>query len=273
MKEERIPIRQFVDVEEDACISCSEKTVNCCGILHVKRWCLVLILLSLLTIGFMVPFIIYAVFFGEATTCRLTYTDNNNVTEADMQTFMARDDWPLTVPSYDPWRRTCVCKGYETKNPQNLQQTDEVLVWIAPGDLVSLVDEGKLKTQLDTDFKTKYRGHYAKEEHVKVCLPQELVLDLWNNGTDTLDGGYHCHEQSSKTPGNVDKFYLGWDGALFCDGGSSLDCSQCTRYQTTPGVYENSLGNCKLLYGLCLFQGTNLDYECSSCSTTSTSSS
>lgn len=215
MKEERVPIREFFETEEDACTSCSEKTVNCCGLFHIKRWCLLILLLSLLTLGFMIPFIIYAAFFGEATSCRLTYSTNNNVTEADMQGWMKKDNWPLSVPTYDSWRRTCVCKGYEDKDPMTLKPTDEVLVWIAPGDLVSLSDEGKIPA-LDSNFVTKHRLHYAKEEHVKVCLQQELVVDLWNIANDTADGGRHCHATTGDTSSNVERFFLGWDGALFC---------------------------------------------------------
>jgi len=215
MKQERVPIREFFETEEDACTSCSEKTVNCCGLFHIKRWCLLILLLSLLTIGFMIPFIIYAAFFGEATSCRLTYSTNNNVTEADMQRWMKKDNWPLSVPTYDPWRRTCVCKGYEDKDPMTLAPTDEVLVWIAPGDLVSLSDEGKIPA-LHSNFVSKHRNHYAKEEHVKVCLPQELVVDLWNIANDTADGGSHCHATTGSTSSNVERFFLGWDGALFC---------------------------------------------------------
>jgi hypothetical protein len=197
------------------------RAVNMCGILHVKRWCLIIALLAVLTIGFMVPFIIYATFFGEATSCRLTYAEHASFTEADMQGWTTKDTWPLSVPTYDPWRRTCVCKGYEDKDPKQLQPTDEVLVWIAPGDLVSLSDENKLPSKLDDGFTSKYRRHYAQEEHVKVCLPQRLVLDLWNIASDTADGGRHCHQMSSATPSNVERFYLGWDGTLFCEGGSS----------------------------------------------------
>ena len=224
--EERVPIRELFETEEDACTSCSEKTVNCCGLFHIKRWCLLILLLSLLTIGFMIPFIVYAAFFGEATSCRLTYSTNNNVTEADMQGWMKKDNWPLSVPTYDPWRRTCVCKGYEDKDPMTLAPTDEVLVWIAPGDLVSLSDEGKIPA-LDSNFVTKHRLHYAKEEHVKVCLKQELVVDLWNIANDTADGGSHCHEMASSTSSNVERFFLGWDGALFCGGA----CDSCGYYR------------------------------------------
>lgn len=235
MKEERVPIREFIEAEEDACTSCSEKTVNCCGLFHIKRWCLLILLLSLLTIGFMIPFIIYAALFGEATSCRLTYSTNNNVTEADMQRWMKKDNWPLSVPTYDPWRRTCVCKGYEDKDPMTLAPTDEVLVWIAPGDLVSLSDESKIPA-LDSNFVTKHRLHYAKEEHVKVCLPQELVVDLWNIANDTADGGRHCHATAGTTSSNVERFFLGWDGALFC---KKKSCGHCTKYFGGQSVKPN----------------------------------
>lgn len=232
MEEEGVLIHDITELKEDACTSCSEKTVNCCGIVYVKRWCLLLIFLSISTVGFMVPFIIYAFFFGEATSCRLTYSTNNNVTEADMQRWMKAYDWPLTVPTYDPWRRTCVCQGYETNDPLMLKPTDEVLVWIAPGDLVSLSDEDKIPP-LNPSFASTHRLHYAQKEHIKVCLQQRLVLDLWNIANDTADGGRHCHQQSSTHSSNVERFYLGWDGALFCGGGESdEDDNYCGSYGT-----------------------------------------
>ena len=220
MKEERIPITELIDQEEDACVRCSEKTVNCCGILHIKRWCLFVVLLLLLTVGFLVPFVIYAVLFGEATSCRLTYSDNSNVTEAEMQKFMSGEDWSLTVPTYDMWKRRCVCKGSEDEDPLNLKPTDEVLAWIAPGDLVSLSDEEMIAPPLPSTFLTKYRGQYYEQEHVKVCIPQKHLLNLWNY--NDKDGSTHCHVQSSQSSSNVEQFYLGWDGALYCSGNNSL---------------------------------------------------
>lgn len=174
-----------------------------------------------------------------------------------MQRWMKADDWPLTVPTYDPWRRTCVCHGYETNDPLMLKPTDEVLVWIAPGDLVSLSDEQKIQP-LPASFASAHRNHYAKEEHVKVCLQQKLVVDLWNIANDTADSGRHCHVQSSTHPSNVEQFYLGWDGALFC---STPQCDW-------NGVCESSSRNgCSCTGGqICFSNPKKQKFYCTSCS-------
>ena len=173
-------------------------------------------LLFLGLIGCAIPLVIYAVRFGEATSCRLTYTDDAIITESEMQKWMADEKWPLSVPTYDPWRRTCVCKGFEDIDPKRLKPSDEVLVWIAPGDLVSLSDEEKITPRLPPTFVDKYRGKYNQTEHVKVCLRQDLVLHLWNIDWDVSDGGRHCHVSSGDGSSNVEQFFLGWDGALYC---------------------------------------------------------
>jgi len=245
--EERTPIRSKIhpidgtvnlDGEPDACATCSEKTMNICG-WKVKRWCLLIALFIFLAIGCIIPFVIYAVRFGEATSCRLTYTDNATITEAEMQKWMADENWPLSVPKYDPWRRTCVCKGFEDKDPKSLLPNDEVLVWIAPGDLASLSDEEKITPRLPTSFLDKYRGIYGETDHVKVCLKQQLVLDLWNvdpSGLNPTDGGRHCHVSSGAGSSNVERFFLGWDGALYC-------VQWCRTDEDCPGnqkCYENT---------------------------------
>ena len=110
----------------------------------------------------------------------------------------------------------------------NLLQTDEVLVWIAPGDLASLSDEHKINPPLPTSFLDKYRDVKGRNDHVKVCLRQALVVDLWNIGSGGGGGRQHCHASSGAGSSNVDQFFLGWDGALYCgwNGGAAGDgCS------------------------------------------------
>jgi len=215
--EEQIPIREGTTVEvPDQCVTCSEKTLY-----GVKRWCYFLIVLSIATIGVAIACGVYVTQLNDATTCRLTYTDSSNrLSEAQMQSWSKDYDWPLTVPSYDPWRRTCVCKGSENKDPTKLLATDKVLVWIAPADLVSLSDENRLTPSLPTIFANDHRGVYSENDHVKVCLEQHLVLELWNvdrSPYNALDGQHHCHEgHTGDAISNVEKFYLGWDGALYC---------------------------------------------------------
>jgi len=227
--EERIPIHPIHPIhridgmvsskgEPDGCATCSERTMSICG-RKVKRWCLVIALLVLVTIGLAVPMGIYAYRVGEATSCRLTYADDAAISESEMQSWMAGEEWPLSVPTYDPWKRTCVCKGFEDKDPKSLLPTDEVLVWIAPGDLASLSDEGKIAPSLPTSFLNEYRGAYGEKDHVKVCLQQQYVLNLWNLNPSTInatDGGRHCHVSAGAGSSNVEQFFLGWDGALYC---------------------------------------------------------
>ena len=220
--EEHIPIHHIdgmvsEDGEPDGCATCSEQTMSICGC-KVKRWCLVIALLVLVMIGLAVPLGIYAFWFGEATSCRLTYADDALVTEAEMQNWMADERWPLSVPTHDWKRRTCVCKGFEDKDPKSLLPTDEVLVWIAPGDLASLSDEQQIDP-LPAAFLNKYRGAYGEKDHVKVCLQQQYVVALWNIDPSTvnvMDGGRHCHVSNGDALSNVEQFFLGWDGALYC---------------------------------------------------------
>jgi hypothetical protein len=190
-------------------------------------------------IGLLVPFAIYAVRFGEASSCRLTYADDAVISESEMQSWMADERWPLSVPTYDWKRRTCVCRGFEDKDPKSLLPADEVLVWIAPGDLASLSDERAITPALPATFLDKYRGAYGEKDHVKVCLRQQLVLDLWNYDPSTInvaDGGRHCHVSSGDGSSNVEQLFLGWDGALYClseEDQKKTDCAAKVNIDTT----------------------------------------
>ena len=234
----------LIDVKmPNSCATCSEKTVDVCGV-HVKRWFLLLIGFIITTVVFFVLFLVYVVGLGTATSCRLTYSDKAVISESEMQTWASRDDWPLKVPSYDPWRRTCVCKGYEDTDPGLLLPEDEVLAWIAPGDLVSLSDEGKID-KLPSSFVDTYKEAYAEADHVKVCMPQKNVVDLWNINDAEGDGG-HCHTTKGDGSNTVERFFLGWDGALFCCTGTAFvnvagfSCDSC-NFCVTP-MSCNALG-------------------------------
>jgi hypothetical protein len=201
--------------EGDACVTCSEQTQDCCG-LQVKRWCVFLLMTTIagvFIVGLMALYIV--LYSAQFTVCRLTYSDDAIISEAKMQSWVNRYDWTLSVPSYDPWRRTCVCKGFEDIDPKNLSGTDEVLAWIAPGDLVSLSDEKKI-SPLPIDFVTQYRTVYGEADHVKVCIPHSNVVDLWNLMDDAQGDGRHCHSTKGDGSTDVERFYLGWDGALYC---------------------------------------------------------
>ena len=205
-----------INVEsEDACVRCSEKTQTICG-LNVKRWCIAII--ASIVLGLVACtslFVSMTLYIADATTCRLTYSDNASISEEEMQQWTSRDDWVLRVPSYDPWRRTCVCKGSEDINPKQLLPTTDVLVWIAPGDLVSLSDEGQID-RLHETFANKYRRRYSEMDHVKVCMPHKNVVDLWSRMDVEEGDGRHCHVTKGDGSNTIESFYLGWDGALYC---------------------------------------------------------
>ena len=228
----------FIDVKVPGqCVAPSEKTVTLCGV-PIKRWCLLLAGFVITTAVFFVLFLVYVVGLGTATSCRLTYSDYAIISESEMQTLASQDNWTLKVPSYDPWRRTCVCKGYEDIHPITLQPNDKVLAWIAPGDLVSLFAEGEID-KMPLSFVETYKDQYAEEDHVKVCMPQKNLVDLWNNNdAEGRGGGPHCHMTTGDASNTVKSFLLGWDVALFC----ARSCQQrCDDYADEKG--QNN-GNC-----------------------------
>lgn len=217
----------------DECVLCTEKTIPICGV-HVKRWCLLLVLLSAALTSATVIAVIYALRLQTLTACRLTYSNNATIHESEIQKWAAQDDWPLSVPRYDPWRRTCVCEGYETRDPKDLQPTDEVLVWIAPGDLITLADSGKIG-HFNAEFESTYKDDFLEDNHVKVCLQQQFLLDLWAYRKTT--GRTSCHSSSGQSGSIIERFYLGWDGALFCASSvdNIADCSLTTENPLTYG--------------------------------------
>ena len=181
----------------------------------VNLW--IQILLGGLAATLLVLFIFYATRLDYATTCRLTYDKTGAITETEMHTWMQHESWPLAVPKYHTEKRTCTCSDADA-SPANLTMEDLVLVWLAPGDLVSL--QVKLSSALPADFIKKYQGRYAEADHVKVCLPQQYLVDLWGNGDGVKQ---HCHMAASATPGVVESIFIGWDGALFCAGSTESD--------------------------------------------------
>jgi hypothetical protein len=235
--------------EGDACVTCSEQTQDCCG-LHVKRWCVFLLMTTIagiFIIGLMALYIV--LYSAQFTMCRLTYSDNAIMSEATMQNWANQDDWKLSVPSYDPWRRACVCKGFEDIDPTNLSYTDEVLAWITPGELVSLSDEQKIPP-LPIDFANQYRYVHGEADHVKVCIPHSHVVDLWNSMDGQGDGRY-CHSTKGNSSTVVERFYLGWDGALYCEDehGCNPSCSKngdsCSQWLDDFGSSECVSGRCE----------------------------
>jgi hypothetical protein len=108
-----------------------------------------------------------------------------------------------------------VCGG-SPHDPREIPETSPVVVWIAPGDLVSLYRQGELSS-LPDGFVAAHEGDYATNDHVKVCLEHRHLVQLW--GTDATNT--HCHRAKNTPPQRgVERFFLGDDGALFCASAS-----------------------------------------------------
>lgn len=88
-----------------------------------------------------------------------------------------------------------------------LSMDDHIPVWIAPTDLLDLQAKGVF-----SGLPPNIPNVGGTDDHVKVCLKQSHLITLW--GQDGVDA--HCHTPSNAGAG-VSRFYLGYDGALFCD--------------------------------------------------------
>ena len=168
----------------------------------VRRSTALVLVLTLLTGGFGLLFA--ALLVPSASSCQLTYDTAGVITEDEMRVWASRADWTLTHPTYDSVKRACTCSA----DADPTAATTKTPVWIAPGDIVTLFE-----STLPASFVKKYKSAFAPEDHVKVCLAQDKLTELWNRG--------NCH-QSNNTTGGVDKIFTGWDGDLYCSC-SSLD--------------------------------------------------
>lgn len=183
-----------------------------CG---VMRYCWSLIVLAATTATFLVLFLVFATRADSSESCVLTYAPNGAVTEAMMLKWTVHERWPLARPRFDKPRRVCVC-GDSPHDPREIPETSPVVVWIAPGDLVSLYRQGELSS-LPDGFVATHEGDYATNDHVKVCLEHRHLVQLW--GTDATNT--HCHRAKNTPPQRgVERFFLGDDGALFCASAS-----------------------------------------------------
>ena len=183
------------------------ETPECC----VMRYCWWLIALSITTVVFLVLFIVFAVRDTASGSCVLTYNGNGAVTEDMMLKWTTHEQWPLARPTFDKERQACVCDDARL-DPQHIPMTAPVVVWIAPGDLVSLYLQGDLSS-LPKGFAETHQGDYRTQDHVKVCLEHRHLVQLWGtNATNT-----HCHNITEVTSRYALKtFFLGYDGVLFC---------------------------------------------------------
>ena len=183
-----------------------------CGIM---RYCWSLIVLSITTVVLLVLFIVFAMRDSTRGSCELTYAGNGAVTEEMMLKWTMHEDWPLARPTFDKQRQSCVCADAHL-DPTYIPMVAPVVVWIAPGDLVSLYRQGELRS-LPHGFVAAHTGDYATKDHVKVCLEHRHLVQLWgSNATNT-----HCHKPVDGIQKvGLQRFFLGYDGALFCASGT-----------------------------------------------------
>ena len=186
-----------------------------------------LFLLVLVTGGFGLLFA--ALLVPPASSCQLTYDTAGVISESEMRVWASRVDWTLTHPRYDSTRRACTC----SVDADPTAATTKTPVWIAPGDMVTLFE-----STLPASFVKKYKRAFAPEDHVKVCLAQEKLTELWNRGA--------CHRPSSSEESasgeaqgvsqGVAAIFTGWDGDLYC---ASVRCNPGSYAQGQIDFYQN----------------------------------
>lgn len=124
------------------------------------------------------------------------------------------EGWPLKHPVYDVSKKACVCSS--DSDPSS--SSGDTPAWIAPGDLVSLYEDGG--KFLPSDFVFEYAESYSPQDHVKVCIDQPRLLNLWDSG--------HCH---SAINDSLKEIFTGWCGSLFCT--HLMNCSGVIEYRST----------------------------------------
>jgi len=203
---------------KDECTLYCQNHVKCCG-RDYKHWLLWIIGLATSAVVFGVLFVVFVSLYGASedsnTQCRLTYTDGGVITEQEMMDWSKHNAWPLRHPKWNDHLKTCTCNS-KAYDPTALSNTDEVDVWLAPGDMVDL---SRFGIHLPIGFATKYSGAFAREDHVKVCLRYGFLVDLWGNQTV----GHHCHNATQTDASNPlqTQPFIAYDGALFCHGASA----------------------------------------------------
>jgi hypothetical protein len=176
---------------------------------RVYMWSLCVSLLVVVALAFAALFL-WALFRDRtpAPSCRLAYTDNNVITEEMMQTKAREVGWPVEHPS-----ASCSCSA------------GRFPVWIAPGDLCELFNVIEWE-----------HCSLANADHVKVCLSQEQVDQLWNVGmchdrvavfNNSMDGG----NGDGRSSGGSTRVHLGYDGYLFCNEQPTKIGAECTSHE------------------------------------------
>ena len=234
-------------------------SIPCC---QIEKWFLVRILLCIectVVITLIGLLAMYATMnqsqwekYEEATTCKLTYTDHPKITSDMIFQWANENQWPFEIPIYNEDHKACVCKGpyLEEGEPNKIKDSDEVPVWLAPGDIVDLYrDNNHYVDKLPDDFEKNHENEFEQSTHVKVCMPYSMLVALWNPSNASIQA--HCHTRVNGTivPINLGgansapkpkrktytKLYVGWDGVLYCQN----DCGRCGGWRRISYDYED----------------------------------
>lgn len=202
---------------------------------------------------FLALFVVYAVRNGEARSCRLTYSDDAAVSEAQMRDWAADAGWPLTHPTWSNDLKACVCDADPT--PSLAPGTRKTPAWIAPGDVASLYPDGAFPVGFSRDA-------YAPTDHVKVCLESAKLAQLWTglDASGNRSSSKHCHNP------HPFQIYTGWDGDLYCSDNlacdnppsSVADCTNPRSFYCVPSIILDD--TCPLCIGAAIANG--LGYSC-----------
>jgi len=168
--------------------------------------------------------------------CRLVYSDGAMISEDEMLSWSAQEDWPLTHPRWNEHLKACTCSD-NAYDPTSIIDTSVVDVWLSPGDIVDLKRFG---FHLPVDFANKYTGVFGRREHVKLCVRYDILVDLWGNATT----GKHCHTPNGQGGSDQTRPYVGYDGALFCSsvsykGWDDADSAYCNA-AAAAAAFESS---------------------------------
>jgi len=211
------------DLEKD--VSCVEHADRCGGY-YIKRYLWLVASLTTLVVIFVSLFVVYALENQDARTCRLTYREDGIISEEQMQSWAADANWPLPTPFYDRRKKACVCSSSDL-DPMNLALADHIPVWIAPGDLLSLAQQGDISS---FPSGVNLPNSFDPKDHVKACPQHRHLIQLWGTNYQTS----HCHLPDRTNDSSVERFFLGFDGALYCGHGSTEQDLCKPKYGSNP---------------------------------------
>ena len=194
-------------------------------------WCL--------TATFVATTAILAIFLVNANArddgderCPLVYdfkgTMHGAITAAQVDMWASYANWPLTHPKWSRAHKACLCDDYpQDVQPDPVQYAGRLKrktpVWIAPGDMKFLFPEVDWPQDFLDVIRSSYTRGYGMAEHVKVCLTQDRLDDLWTGRHDNTSTP-HCHTPESAYDGRNGsqlrgvRLFTGFDGDLYCSG-------------------------------------------------------